>query len=164
MRVGLRAGPGTAARLEAGNCGEGLACLFRVCAVLSHQVCTDGSVFFCRRLSKAGLSESVWHIRLVLDPSPRSDLHCSTCGSFSSTYANVRGLHLVQVLAPLLLGAVATACICYPSRQAATLAQARMSRMAASAVSARMSNMKRIPAHGGWLLARKRSAPCADTR
>ena len=85
-------------------------------------------------------------------------------GSFSSTCANVRGLRLVQVLAPLLLGAVATACICYPSRQAATLAQARISRMAASAVSARMSNMKRIPAHGGWLQARKRSAPCADTR
>ena len=85
-------------------------------------------------------------------------------GSFSSIYANVRGLHLVQVLAPLLLGAVATVCICYPSRQAATLAQARMSRMVASAVSARMSNMKRILAHGGWLLARKRSAPCVGTQ
>ena len=85
-------------------------------------------------------------------------------GHFHQHMQNVRGLHLVQVLAPLLLGAVATACICYPSRQAATLAQARMSRMAASAASARMSNMKRIPAHGGWLLARKRSAPCADTR
>ena len=29
---------------------------------------------------------------------------------------------------------------------------------------ARMSNMKRIPAHGRWLLTRKSSAPCADTR
>ena len=80
----------------------------------------------------AGLSESTQHIRLILDPSPRSDLHCSTCGSFSSTCTNVRDLHLVQVLAPLLLGAVATACICYPSRQAATLAQARVGRMAAA--------------------------------
>ena len=67
---GLKAGPGTAARLEAGNCEEGLACLFQVCAVLPHQACADGSVFFCRQLSKAGLSESIQHIRLVLDPSP----------------------------------------------------------------------------------------------
>ena len=53
----LKAGPGTAARLEAGSCGEVFACLFRVCAVLSHQVCADGSVLlFCRRLPKAGLS------------------------------------------------------------------------------------------------------------
>ena len=67
---GLKAGPGAAARLEAGNCEEGLACLFQVCAVLPHQACADGSVFFCRQLSKAGLSESIQHIRLVLDPSP----------------------------------------------------------------------------------------------
>ena len=38
--------PGTAARLEAGNCEEGFTCLFQVCAVLSHQACADGSVFF----------------------------------------------------------------------------------------------------------------------
>ena len=164
LRVGLKAGPGTAARLEAGNCGEGFVSLFRVCVVLPHQACAGGSVFFCRRLSKAGLSESTHHIRLILDPSSRSDLHCSTCGSFSSTCTNVRGLHLAQVLAPLLLGAVTTVCICYPSRQAATLAQARMSRMAASSVSARMSNMKRIPAHRVCLQARERSVPCADTR
>ena len=46
LRVGLKAGPGTAARLEVGNCGEGFACLFQMCVVLSHQVCADGSVFF----------------------------------------------------------------------------------------------------------------------
>ena len=46
LRVGLRAGPGTAARLEAGNCGEVFARLFRVCAILPHQACTDGSFFF----------------------------------------------------------------------------------------------------------------------
>ena len=57
LRVGLRAGPGTAARLEAGNCGEVFARLFRVCAILPHQACADGSVFFRRRLPKAGLSE-----------------------------------------------------------------------------------------------------------
>ena len=56
LRVGLKTGPGTAARLEAGNCGEVFACLFQVCAVLPHQACADGSVFFCRRLPKAGLS------------------------------------------------------------------------------------------------------------
>ena len=56
LRVGLKAGPGTAARLGASNCGEGLACLFQVCAVLPHQACADGSVFFRRQLSKAGLS------------------------------------------------------------------------------------------------------------
>ena len=54
----LKAVPGTAARLEAGNRKGGFACLFQVCAVLLHQVCADGSVFFCRRLSRAGLSES----------------------------------------------------------------------------------------------------------
>ena len=58
LRVGLKAGLGTAARLEAGNCGEEFACLFQVCAVLSYQACTGGSVFFRRQLSKAGLSES----------------------------------------------------------------------------------------------------------
>ena len=36
--------------------------------------------------------------------------------------------------------------------------------VAAGAVPARMSNMKRIPEHGGWLQARKRSVPCAGTR
>ena len=36
LRVGLKAGPGAAARLEAGNCGEVFACLFQVCVVLSH--------------------------------------------------------------------------------------------------------------------------------
>ena len=45
LRVGLKAGPETAARLEAGNRGEGLACLFRVCAILPHQACADGSIF-----------------------------------------------------------------------------------------------------------------------
>ncbi len=56
LRVGLKAGPGAAARLEAGSCERGFACIFWVCAVLPHQACTGGSVFFCRRLSKAGLS------------------------------------------------------------------------------------------------------------
>ena len=55
LHAGLKAGPGTAARLEAGNREEGFACFFQVCAVLSHQICTDGSVFFHRQLSKAGL-------------------------------------------------------------------------------------------------------------
>ena len=45
LRVSLKAGPGAAARPEAGNCEEGFACLFQVCAVLSHQACTGGSVF-----------------------------------------------------------------------------------------------------------------------
>ena len=66
------------------------ACLFRVCAVFSHQACTDGSVFFRHRLSKAGLSESTQHIRLVLDPSIRSRLHCSVLGCFSSIYAKCK--------------------------------------------------------------------------
>ena len=57
LRVDPEAGPGAAARLEAGNCGEGLACLFQECAVLPHQACAGGSVFFRRRLSKAGLHE-----------------------------------------------------------------------------------------------------------
>ena len=48
----LRAG------LEAGNCGEGFACLFQMCAALPQQTCADGSVFFHRRLPKAGLMES----------------------------------------------------------------------------------------------------------
>ena len=46
LRVGPKAGPGAAARPEAGNCGEGFACLFQAYAVFSHQVCTGGSVFF----------------------------------------------------------------------------------------------------------------------
>ena len=74
LRVGLKAGPETAARLEAGNRGEGLACLFRVCAILPHQACADGSIFFRCQLSKAGLSESTQHIRLILDPSPSPNL------------------------------------------------------------------------------------------
>ena len=68
--VGLKAGPGTAARLEAGSCEEGFACLFQMCVVLSHQACAGGSVFFCRQLSKTGLSESTYHMRLILDPFP----------------------------------------------------------------------------------------------
>ena len=76
--------------MEAGNCGEGFASLFRVCAVLPHQACTGGSVFFRRRLSKAGLSESTQHTRLILDPSSRSDLHRSTLGCFPSIYANCK--------------------------------------------------------------------------
>ena len=46
LRVGLKAGPGAAARLEAGNCKEGFTRLFQMCVVLSHQACTDGSFFF----------------------------------------------------------------------------------------------------------------------
>ena len=57
MRVGLKADPRAAARLEAGNCEEGFACLFQVCAVLPHQICTDDSVLFRRQPLKAGLSE-----------------------------------------------------------------------------------------------------------
>ena len=68
LRVGLKTGPGAAARLEAGNCGEGFACLFQACAVLPHQACADGSVFFCRQLSKAGLSGYAHHPWLVPDP------------------------------------------------------------------------------------------------
>ena len=61
----LKAGPEAAARLEAGNCGEVFVRLFHVCAALPHQVCADGSAFFCRQLSKAGLSESIHHIPVV---------------------------------------------------------------------------------------------------
>ena len=50
---------------------ERLVGLFQVCAVLPHQTCADGSVFFRRQLSKAGLSESIYHIRLILDPPGR---------------------------------------------------------------------------------------------
>ena len=163
--AGLKAGPETAARPEAGNREEGLACLFRVCAILPHQACADGSVFFRRRLPKAGLSESVWHIRLVLDPSPRSDLHCSTCGSFSPTYANVRGFALGASFSSAAPGSCGYS-VHLLSKQTGgdPGAGARMSRVAASAVSARMSNMKRIPAHGGWLLARKKECPmCGHT-
>ena len=74
LRVGLKAGPGTVARPEAGNRGEGFASLFQAHAALLHQVCIDGSVFFCRQLPKAGLSESTQHIRLILDPSPSPNL------------------------------------------------------------------------------------------
>ena len=55
LRVGLKADPGAAARLEAGNCEGAFARLFQVCTILPHQACADGSVFFCRQLSKAGL-------------------------------------------------------------------------------------------------------------
>ena len=64
LRVDLKASPGAAARLEAGNCGEVFARLFHVHAVFSHQACAGGSVFFRRWLSKAGLSGFaliVWH-------------------------------------------------------------------------------------------------------
>ena len=71
LRVGLKAGPGAAAHLEAGNCGEGFACLFRVCVVLPHRACADGSVFFRRRLPKAGLSGYAHHLWLILDPDSR---------------------------------------------------------------------------------------------
>ena len=74
LRVSPKAGPGAAARLEAGNCGEGFACLFQVCAILSHQACADGSVFFRRQLLKAGLSESTYRVRPILDPSPSPNL------------------------------------------------------------------------------------------
>ena len=50
--------------------GRYLRVIFQVCVVLPRQACADGSVFFRRRLSKAGLSESTQHIRLILDPSP----------------------------------------------------------------------------------------------
>ena len=68
LRVDPEAGLGAAARLEAGNCGEGLACLFQECAVLPHQACAGGSVFFRRRLSKAGLSGYAHHPWPVPDP------------------------------------------------------------------------------------------------
>ena len=68
LRAGPKAGSGAAACLEAGSCGEGFACIFWVCAVLLHQACADGSVFFCRQLSRAGLSESTHHPWLVPDP------------------------------------------------------------------------------------------------
>ena len=68
LRVGLKAGPGAAARLEAGSCEGGFACLFQMCAVFSHQACAGGSVFFRRQLSKAGLSGTIYHLRLILDP------------------------------------------------------------------------------------------------
>ena len=74
LRVGLKDGPGTAARLKAGSYEERFACLFQAHAVFSHQVCAAGSVFFRRRLPKAGLSESTQHIRLILDPSPSLNL------------------------------------------------------------------------------------------
>ena len=51
-----------------GNCEEVFACLFQVCAVLPHQACADGSVFFRRQLSKAGLSGSTHHLPLIPDP------------------------------------------------------------------------------------------------
>ena len=60
--------PRTAARLKAGNCGKGFACLFRVCAVLPHQAYADGFVFFCRQLPKSGLSGYAHHLWLVPDP------------------------------------------------------------------------------------------------
>ena len=123
----------------------------RRCRIRSALIVLYFSAVSCPRL----VCRNPQCMRLILDPSSRSDLHCSTCGSFSSTCTNVRGLHLAQVLAPLLLGAVTTVCICYPSRQAATLAQARMSRMVAGAVSARMSNMKRFPSVW-WMSAGKR--------
>ena len=59
---------GTAARLEADNRGEVFACLFQAHAVLSHQACASGSVFFCCRLPKAGLSGYARHPWLVPDP------------------------------------------------------------------------------------------------
>ena len=77
LRVGLKADSRAAVRLEASSCGEGFACIFWVCAALPHRVCASGSVFFCRRLSKAGLSESTQHIRLILDPSPSPHLRSS---------------------------------------------------------------------------------------
>ena len=66
--TGRRAARRLRVGLEAGNCGEGLACLFQAHAVFSHQTCADGSVFFRRRLSKAGLSGYAHHLWLVPDP------------------------------------------------------------------------------------------------
>ena len=68
LRASLKAGLGAATRLEAGNCGEAFACLFQVCAVLPHQACAGGSMFFRRRLPKAGLSGYAHHPWLVPDP------------------------------------------------------------------------------------------------
>ena len=42
--------------------------ILQACAVLPHQTCTDGSVFFRRRMSKAGLSGYTHHPWLVPDP------------------------------------------------------------------------------------------------
>ena len=72
--------------------GMGFACFFQVCAVLPHQVCAGGSVFFRRQLLKAGLSEPTWHTRPILDPSPRSDLHRSTLGYLHQYMQTVRFL------------------------------------------------------------------------
>ena len=69
----LTQGEGAAWRLRVGlkadSCEERFACLFQAQAVFSHQVCADGSVFFCRRLSKAGLSGCAHHMPPVPDPS-----------------------------------------------------------------------------------------------
>ena len=54
---------------KGGQLREAFACLFRMCAVLPHQACADGSVFFCRRLPRAGLSGCAHHMPLVPDPS-----------------------------------------------------------------------------------------------
>ena len=93
LRVGLKAGPKTAACLEAGNRGEAFACLFQAHAIFLHQACADGSVFFCRRLSKAGLSESTQHTRLILDPS--SPVPTCTARSWAVSFNNMQTVGLL---------------------------------------------------------------------
>ena len=88
LRAGPKAGPGTAVRLEAGSCREGFACLFQVCAALPHQACTDGSVFFRRRLSKAGLLGFAPMPRLLwaLAPAPPSGM-CARCSRMCPSFS-----------------------------------------------------------------------------
>ena len=59
--------------LKAGSCEERFACLFQVRAVFSHQVCTDGSVFFRRQLPKAVCRNpySIFSLFWILPPHSR---------------------------------------------------------------------------------------------
>ena len=90
MRAGLKAGPGTAARLEAGNRGEGFASLFRVCAALPHQACADGSIFLPPAVQGGSVGIHPAYSAYFGPSLPRSNLHRSILGRFLQQYANCR--------------------------------------------------------------------------
>ena len=91
LRVGPKAGPGAAVRLEAGSCREGFACIFWVRAVLLHQACADGSVFFAVSCAQGGSAGIHLACATYFGPFlPRSNLHRSILDRFLQQYANCR--------------------------------------------------------------------------
>ena len=88
--VSLKAGLGTAVRLEAGNCEDGFASLFQVHAVFSHQACTDGPIFFCIICSRRVCRNPHSVCGLFWIPPPPFQPTPFDPEPFSSTCANCR--------------------------------------------------------------------------